>query len=139
MDSSGIDILPIVAAVAAEEPETAAKIPQPKMFTCNSRPGQRFIHGERPVNISSDNRDLNRISPIQMKSGNAASAQLLLEPQTVVAITWPSGASENSAMPTMPTMSREKATQTPLPSRANSTNSKKTVRRISLMTRPLQP
>mmetsp|Transcript_13169 Transcript_13169/g.17350 ORF Transcript_13169/g.17350 Transcript_13169/m.17350 type:complete len:235 (+) Transcript_13169:76-780(+) len=117
--SSGIDSLPMVAAVAAEEPETAAKIPQAKIFTCSSWPGRRFIHGARPVNMSSDRRERNRISPIQMNKGNAASAQELLWPHIVVAITSPKGASVNRAMAATPTPSRAKATQRPAPRKRN--------------------
>ena len=40
----------MVAAVAAEEPETAAKIPQLNMFTCSSLPGSLDKIGERPSN-----------------------------------------------------------------------------------------
>ena len=133
MVSSGIDILPMVAAVAADEPETAAKMAQPRILTCNNLPGMRFIHGDRPVNMSCDNRDRNRISPIQINRGKAARAHELLAPHTVVAKTWPSGAEENMAMPTMPTIIREKATQTPLPSRTNRIDNMSTVRDISDM------
>ena len=41
-------ILPMVAAVAADEPEIAAKIPQPKTLQCISRPGSGAIHGASP-------------------------------------------------------------------------------------------
>ena len=76
----------MVAAVAAEEPETAANMAQPKMFTCRSRPGRRVSHGERPRNMSSERRVRKRISPIQMNMGRAARAQELEEPQMVVAM-----------------------------------------------------
>ena len=82
---------PMVAAVAAEEPEIAAKIPQPATLQCISRPGSGAIHGARPRNMSSEMRVRNRISPIQMNSGSAVSAQLVLEPHTVVAIRPPAG------------------------------------------------
>jgi predicted MarR family transcription regulator len=48
-----------------------------------------------------------------MNSGSAASAQELLWPQKVVAITNPKGAFEKSAIAAMPTPSSENATQTP--------------------------
>ena len=118
----------MVAAVAAEEPETAAKIPQPKTLTCNSRPGRPFIQGARPVNMSSDNRDRNRISPIQINSGKAARAQELLAPQTVVASTEPTGASVKKTMPTMPAANRDSATHRPLPNNANNTMTSNKVR-----------
>ena len=65
----------MVAAVAADEPETAAKMAQPKTLTCRSRPGTSFIQGASPLNMSSDSRERNKISPIQMNSGSAAKAQ----------------------------------------------------------------
>src|SRR5512147_2350434 len=71
----------MVAQVAAEEPDTAAKMPQPTMLTCIRRPGSQSTHGERPANISSDRRVRNRISPIQTNSGSAASDQDALDPQ----------------------------------------------------------
>ena len=77
--------------------------PQPTMLAWRSRPGRRVSHGARPLNMSSDSRVRNRISPIQMNSGSEVSAQLLLELNTVVAITLPIGAEENSIMPTAPT------------------------------------
>src|SRR6185503_6433183 len=89
--SSGSAILPIVAQVAADEPDTAAKMPQPMTFTWISRPGSHCSHGDRPRNISSDSRVRNRISPIQMNSGRAASVQDELELHTVVASTEPIG------------------------------------------------
>ena len=46
---------PMVAQVAAEEPDTAAKIAQPITFTCSSRPGSFCTQGARPSNMSSDN------------------------------------------------------------------------------------
>ena len=46
--SSGMDIFPIVAQVAAEEPEMAAKIAQPKTFVCSSRPGSGTLRSRLP-------------------------------------------------------------------------------------------
>ena len=46
---------PMVAQVAAEEPDTAAKIAQPTTFTCSRRPGSFCSQGARPSNMSSDN------------------------------------------------------------------------------------
>ena len=62
---------PIVAAVAADEPETAAKIPQLRIFTCNSLPGSLDRKGERPWNKSSERLVRNSISPIQINKGKA--------------------------------------------------------------------
>src|ERR671919_2667942 len=79
--SSGSATLAIVAQVADDEPETAAKMPQPKMLTCISFPGSQPSQGARPSNISSESRVRKRISPIQTKSGSAASVQEAFEPQ----------------------------------------------------------
>ena len=43
-----------VAQVAAEEPETAAKMVQPSTLKCSSRPGRRVSKGARPSNMSSE-------------------------------------------------------------------------------------
>ena len=64
----------MVAQVAAEEPLTEPKMPQPRMVVCIRRPGMRLSHGRRPSNISSLSLVRNRISPIQMNSGRAASS-----------------------------------------------------------------
>ena len=80
-----------MAQVAADEPDTAAKMPQPTTFTCMSRPGSHCSQGERPRNISSESLVRNRISPIQMNSGSAASVHEALSAQTVVASTEPIG------------------------------------------------
>ena len=71
----------MVAQVAAEEPETEPNTPQPKMVVCIKRPGMRFSQGRRPSNISSDSLVRNRISPIQMNSGSAASSHDALDSQ----------------------------------------------------------
>jgi hypothetical protein len=76
--SSGSATLEIVAQVAAEEPETEPKMPQPRMVVCIRRPGTRLSQGRRPSNISSLSLVRNRISPIQMNRGRAASSQLAL-------------------------------------------------------------
>ena len=73
--------MPIVAQVAADEPDTEPKMPQPRMVVCISRPGTRLSHGARPSNISSDSRVRNRISPIQMNSGSAASSHEAFDSQ----------------------------------------------------------
>ena len=129
---------PMVAAVAADEPETAAKSPQPTTFKCNRRPGSEFIHGARPENISSDSRERNNISPIQINRGNAARAHELLEPHAVVARIDPTGDSVKISIPMMPTPSRESPTQSPLPRNTNNTSNKNRVRYICSMVAILQ-
>src|SRR5690242_11496134 len=71
----------MVAQVAADEPETVPNTAQPRMFTCMRRPGSQPSQGERPSNISSESLVRNRISPIQTKSGSAASVHEALDPQ----------------------------------------------------------
>jgi hypothetical protein len=66
--------------------------------------------------MSEDSLERNRISPIQMKSGSEVSAQPQLESQSVEAISEPIGAAVKSPIITMPTVSSESATQTPLAS-----------------------
>jgi len=68
----------MVAQVAAEDPDTEPKMPQPKMVVCISRPGMRLSQGLKPSNISSLNFERNKISPIQMNKGRAANSQLEL-------------------------------------------------------------
>src|SRR6187399_1728912 len=82
-----------------------------------SRPGSQFSHGANPRNISSDNRVRNRISPIQMKSGKAASDHDALLPHTVVASTLPAGMPPPAnCMPAHPVAIKATAIQTPPPS-----------------------
>ena len=104
---------PMVAAVAADEPEMAAKMPQPTTLVCIRRPGSGSTHGARPRNMSSEMRVRKRISPIQMKSGRAVSAQLALEPHTVVAMTRPAGELVNASIATSATASSVMPIHTP--------------------------
>ncbi len=115
---------PMVSTVAVDEPETAAKMPEPITFTCSSRPGRRRIQGARPVNMSSDMRVRKRISPIQMNRGRAVMDHSELCPHTVVANSLPTGASEKKAMPTTPTMTRDSAIHRPLPRKTKTASSR---------------
>src|ERR1700710_1928811 len=82
-----------------------------------SRPGSQFSQGANPRNISSDNRVRNRISPIQMKRGRAASDHDALLPHTVVASTLPAGMPPPAnCMPAHPVAIKATAIQTPAPS-----------------------
>jgi hypothetical protein len=110
---------PTVAQVTADDPATAAITPQPTMFTCRSRPGSQLSQGARPLNMSSDKRDRNRISPIQMNRGNAVSAQFQLASQMVEAKSDPAGAGVKNSRATYPTARSEIATQMPLPRNRN--------------------
>src|SRR6185312_3836590 len=110
-------ILATVAQVAADDPDTEPNTPQASTLTCMSRPGSQFSQGANPRNISSDRRVRNRISPIQMNSGKAASDHDALLPQTVVASTLPAGMPPPAnCMPAHPVAIRETAIQTPPPS-----------------------
>src|SRR3990167_4395736 len=131
--SSGIVILPMVAQVAADEPDTAAKMVLPRMLVCSSRPGSTLTQGARPLNMLSDSLVRNRISPIQTNSGSAVSVQLLAEPQMVTAIASPALREENSSMPIQATPASVRPIQTPLPSNANKATISKPVTAISFM------
>src|SRR2546430_965813 len=110
---------PIVAQVAAEEPEIAAKIVQPTTLVWSSRPGMRDIHGARPRNMSSDSLERNRISPIQMNSGSAVKVQLELDSQTLLPSRLTIGRSVNKVMPSQPTPNSASPIHTPAPSSRN--------------------
>src|SRR6185369_5674425 len=118
--NSGSVIFPMVAQVAAEDPDTAAKIVQPMMLVCSRRPGSRSSQGASPLNMSSDNRVRNRISPIQQKSGSAVSVHDEAVPQIVTAMASPAGRDEKSSIPIHATPASANPIQTPLPSSAKS-------------------
>src|SRR4051812_19276164 len=127
----------MVAHVAAEEPETAAKMVQPITLVCSSRPGKRETQGARPRNMLSLNRVRNRISPIQMNSGKAVSVQLEDEPQTVTAMASPAGRDENSCMPIQATPASVSPIQTLEPSSRNSVTISSVVVATSLIVQRL--
>src|SRR5690606_22029903 len=111
--SSGIVILPMVATVAAEEPDTAAKIAHPIMFVCSKRPGSRFNQGANPLKRSCESRVRNRISPIHKNKGRAVSVQLEAAPQMVIAMASPADRAEKSSMPSHAAPARVRPTHTP--------------------------
>ena len=103
-----------VAVVAAEDPETEPNTPQATTLTCMRPPGSRLSQGEKPRNISSESRVRNRISPIQMNSGSAASDHEALLLHTMVASTLPAGRlPAANCMPTKPVASSASAIQRP--------------------------
>src|SRR4051812_16913085 len=106
----------MVAQVAADEPDTAAKIVQPITLVCNRLPGSRLTHGARPRNMLSLSLVRNRISPIQTNNGSAVSVQLEAEPQMVTAMASPAGRAENSCMPIQATPDSVRPIQMLLPS-----------------------
>ena len=91
--SSGTVIFPTVAVVAAEEPLTAAKKVQARMLTWTSRPGMESIQGASPRKRSDEMRLRKRISPIQMKNGNAIMAEPLVLFQATFAMIEPKATS----------------------------------------------
>ena len=64
----------IVAQVAAEEPDTAAKIVQPITLTCSKPPGKRCTQGAMPRNNDSDNLLKNKMSPIRTNKGRVTNS-----------------------------------------------------------------
>src|SRR5688572_4832105 len=127
----------MVAQVAAEDPDTAAKMVQPITLVCSSRPGKRLTQGARPRNMLSLSFVRKRISPIQTKSGSAVSVQLEAAPQTVTAMASPAGRAENSSMPIQATPARVRPIHTLLPRRANSEMISKVVMATSFMVQSL--
>ena len=126
-------ILPMVVQVAADEPETAAKMVQPRMLVCSRRPGRALTQGARPRNMLSDSLVRNRISPIQTNRGKAVSVQLLEAPQIVIAMASPAGRDENSSMPIHATPASVRPIQTPVPSSRNRETTSRLVTSISFM------
>src|SRR5512141_1767498 len=123
----------MVAAVAADEPEIAAKMPQPITLQCISLPGNALSQGARPRNMSSEMRLRNRISPIQMNKGSAVSDQLALDPHTVVAMSLPTGVEVNNSIAAQPIASNTTAIQTPPASSTPSSASRNRVMAKVLM------
>src|SRR4030095_2256070 len=111
--SSGSATLLIVAQVAADEPDTEPKMPQPRMVVCISRPGTLLSHGARPSNISSESLLRNRISPIQMNIGNAASSHDAFDSQNDENRFLPGSVVVKNACPTQPQIASVSATHTP--------------------------
>src|SRR5262245_58877175 len=77
-------------------------MPQPRIVVCINRPGMRLSQGRRPSNISSLSRVRNRISPIQMNKGRAASSQLALLSQNAENRFLPGWVWMKNAWPTQP-------------------------------------
>ena len=102
-----------MAHVAAEEPETAAKIAQPMTFVCSKRPGNLLSQGAKPLNKSCESRVRKRISPIHKNKGNAVNVQLEDAPQIVMAIASPAGLLENSSIPSHAVPASVSPTHTP--------------------------
>ncbi len=116
-----------------EEPEIAAKSAHPTTFTWINPPGNFCIQGDKPLNKFSESLVLNRISPIQTKSGNAVRVHDEDVPHIVVAIASPTGLLVNNIIPIAETPTILIATQTPVPKKNRSTLMKKVVKNISVI------
>ena len=77
--------------------------------------------------MSSDSLVRNRISPIQIKSGNAVKVQEDADPQMVITMLSPTGRLVNSSIPIQATPASDRPIQTPLPKMANRARIKKAV------------
>ena len=131
--NSGMDIFPTVATVAAEDPDIAANNAHPTTFTCTNPPGNLDNHGDKPLNKFSDNLVLNKISPIQTKSGRAVNVHDELVPHIVVAIAYPTGLVVNNNIPIADTAIILKATQIPEPNKNSNKEIKNIVKYISVI------
>jgi len=101
--------------VAAEEPETAAKIAQPKTFTWSNFPGSHPTHGATPLNKFSESLVRKSISPIHMNNGSAANVQEDELAHNAFAIALTAGALLKRPTPNHPTVNREIDIHTPTP------------------------
>ena len=71
----------------------------PTTLTCIKPPGNFCIQGDKPLNKFSESLVLNKISPIQTKSGNAVKVHEEDVPHIVVAIASPTGLDVNNIIP----------------------------------------
>src|SRR5690625_2366355 len=117
--SSGKEILPMVAVVADDEPLTAAKMPQANTLMCTNPPGKERTQGPRPSNISWASLVRYRISPIQIKSGKAVSAQLVEDSQLLAAKIKPAGVSAKNTNPIIAQAIKANPIHTPSPKSNN--------------------
>src|SRR5688572_13903647 len=99
---------------------------QPRMFTCIRRPGSQPSQGARPSNISCESRVRYRISPIQTKSGSAASVHEALEPQNDWKRFTSGGLEVRNCRPAQATTASEIAIHTPPASMTSSSPSSTT-------------
>ena len=113
--------------------DIAANKAHPTIFTWIKPPGNFCIHGESPLNKFSDSLVLNKISPIQTKSGKAVKVHEDEVPQIVVAIASPTGLDVNKVIAIDETPIILNATQTPVLKNNKSTEIKKTLKKISVI------
>ena len=117
-----------MATVAADDPDIAANIAQPKMLTCIKPPGNLDNQGDNPLNKFSESLVLNKISPIQTKRGRAVKDQEDAILHIVVAIASPTGLDVNMIIPIVETPIILIPTQIPDPRKNKRTLIKKIVK-----------
>ncbi len=115
-------IRPTVAAVAADEPEMAANMVQPRTLTCISRPGRKAAQGASPLKSDADKRVRKRISAMRMNSGNAISDSLVVVFQMLIASWRSMGMLRKISRPAMPTENSASDTHTPAPRKTTSSS-----------------
>ena len=84
LESSGIAIVPIVAVVATEDPDTEANKPDANIFVWKSFPGKKLINFERELYILSVIELLINNSPSKMNKGIAVRIKLFKVLQAVL-------------------------------------------------------
>ena len=119
--------------MAADEPETEAKIVHPITLVCSKRPGRALTHGASPRNMLSERLVRYRISPIQTNKGRAVSVQLLAELQIVMAMASPACRAVKNSRPNQATPASVRPTHTPPLSRVSKTTVSMALAKISFM------
>ncbi len=95
--------MPIVAAVATDEPDVAANSAHAPMFVCSRPPGSPPSHAESATYIRSAMPERSSNSPSSTNSGMQVSRFSLSVPQTTGAIESMNGAPNAPMPPRMPT------------------------------------
>jgi hypothetical protein len=91
----GIETVPIVAAVATDDPEVAAKSALEATLVCIKPPGNQFTQRSRARNMSDAIPVRSRISPIRMNNGTATSTNSVLADHVISPNAGSSGMNEN--------------------------------------------
>ena len=106
--------MPIVAAVATDEPQVAANKAQPPMLLCSSPPGSRDSQTDRPTYIRSARPLRSRISPSRMNIGMAVSRFSFWTPQMTLPIESTKRGPRLARPPATPMPARTAATGRPM-------------------------
>ena len=101
--SDGSATVPIVAAVATDEPEVAANSAHAPMLVCSRPPGSPPSHAESAVYMRSAMPERSSSSPSSTNSGMQVSRFSLSVPQTTGAMESMNGAPKAATPPRMPT------------------------------------